>query len=675
MKVLKYPVIPITLLLATGIAVSAYTNPNLVDLYICTAVAFIGFIITYWFSFKTLLPKPYFTISTGILTFFIGMLVFSFHYPPNHATHYTHLLTTEDTPLMIKGYISERIKPNDFNEKYYFKIQSVNKKHATGKLLVTVPIDDDGSLLRAGDVMVIYAVPQPITKIGNPHQFDYAAYMKKQNVFHQIKLKDNYIAAGQIKNFDYYTESFRNTLINSFDQHGYSPEVMNVIKALLLGQRQDMDKDINQDYIDAGVIHILAISGLHIGILFYVLNLLLKPLNHFSKNGKLLQLLIILAFLWSFAIIAGLSASVVRAVVMFSFVSIGLYFNRNANTFNSIAVSMLALLLVKPAFLFDVGFQLSYAAVFAIVWMQPLYRKIKISKYKAVNYFADIVVISLVAQMGVLPLSLYYFNQFPMLFPVANIVAIPLVTLALIIGITVLAFNFIYTDLALLIGKVLGLLIEFMNDFINWIASYKNFVIKDIPFTLLLMLSLYTIIAFGVLWSFNKQYKRLIALLCAVLSFQLIYTTTKWQADNSEAFVIFNNYNHSLTAHKQHNAITFYTNDSLAQENRNIKAFAKGCFTDSIAILPLQNTIWFKQNKILVIDSIAAYNNTIQPDVLILTHSAKINLERLLDSLSPKVIIADATNYKSYVARWEATCRKKKIPFHATAEKGSYIIE
>ncbi len=672
MKVLKYPIIPITLLTVAGIAVSARTNPDLTLLYYCTGIAFLLFIASYWFSFKTLLPKPYFTISTGFLTFFIGMLVFSLHYPPNQATHYTHLINPEESSL-IKGYISERIKPNDFNQKYYFKIQSVNKQRALGKLLITVPIDNE--LLNAGDVLVIHDVPKSITKSGNPYQFDYAAYMEKQNVFHQIKLKDNYIEAGQIKNFDYYTESFRNTLINSFEEHNYSPEVMNVIKALLLGQRQDMDKDIYQDYIDAGVVHILAISGLHIGILFYILTLLLKPLTHFNKKGKLMQLLFILSFLWCFAVIAGLSASVVRAVVMFSFVSIGLYFNRNANTFNSIAVSMLALLLVKPAFLFDVGFQLSYAAVFAIVWMQPLYRKIKISKYKAINYFADVVVISLVAQLGVLPLSLYYFNQFPILFPIANIVAIPLVTVILITGIIVLALNFIYNELAIFAGKFLEFLIECMNGFINWIASFKTLVIKDIPFTLLLMLSLYAVIIFGVLWGFKKDYKRMIAMLCAILSFQIIYTTTKWQADNSEAFVVFNNYNNSLTVHKQHNIITFYTNDSLAKENLNIKAYTKGSFTDSISIMPLQNTLWYKQNKILVIDSLGCYSSTIKPDVVLLTHSPKVNLERLLDSISPKTVIADATNYKSYIARWEATCRKKKIPFHATAEKGFYIID
>ncbi|AXG73352.1 ComEC family competence protein [Flavobacterium arcticum] len=674
MKVLKYPVVPIILLLAAGIATGSYINSTSNVLYIYTIVAFIIFITTYWFSFKTLLPKPYFTISTGFLAFIIGMLVFSLHYPPNHATHYTHLLTNKETPL-IKGYISERIKPNDFNEKYYFKIQSINKQHATGKLLVTVPKNDYSHSLNAGDIIIIYETPKLVTKIGNPHQFDYAAYMEKQNVFHQIKLKNNYIEVGQIKNFDYYTEYFRNILINSFEKHNYSPQVMNVIKALLLGQRQDMDKDINQDYIDAGVIHILAISGLHIGILFYILRLLLKPLNHFSKRGRLLQLLITLTFLWIFAIIAGLSASIVRAVVMFSFVSIGLYFNRNANIFNSIAVSMLVLLLVKPAFLFDVGFQLSYAAVFAIVWMQPLYRKIKVSRYKAVNYFIDIVVISLVAQLGVLPLSLYYFSQFPILFPIANIVAIPLVTIALILGIIVLALNFIYSDLALLVGKFLSLLVEFMNSFINCIASFKNFVIKDIPFTLLLTISFYTIIAFGVLWGFKKEYKRMIALLCAVVVFQIIYTTTKWQADNNEAFVIFNNYNNSLAAHKQHNSITFYTNDGMALENRNIKAYAKGSFTDSITILPLQNTLYYMEHKILVIDSLGIYNRAIQPDILVLAKSPKINLERLLDTISPKVIIADATNYKSYITRWKATCRKKKIPFHATAEKGSYIIK
>ncbi|OIQ21796.1 MAG: hypothetical protein BM557_03110 [Flavobacterium sp. MedPE-SWcel] len=674
MKILKYPIIPITTTLAIGIAVGAYSNLPLFTTYIATGVSFLLFVTSYWLSAKTFVQKPYFSISTLLLAFFTGLLTFSLHHPPNSPTHYSNVLTAGEAPL-IKGYIAERIKPNDFNEKYYLKVQSVNKKPATGKILITVPIKSHPLLFLAGDVIIIHDTPKPITKTLNPYQFDYAAYMEKQNIFHQVKLKKNYITAGQVKNFDYYIDSFRRELIYSFDNHNYSPRVMNVVKALLLGQRQDIDKNIKANYIDAGVMHILAISGLHIAILFYMISLILKPLNRFNKKGKLIQLLATLAFLWFFAIIAGLSASIVRAVVMFSFVSIGLYFNRNANTFNSIAVSMLVLILVKPAFLFDVGFQLSYAAVFSIVWLQPLYQKIKVSKYKAVNYFIDIIVISLVAQLGVLPLSLYYFNQFPLLFPIANIVVIPIATLVLILGIITLIFNFIYNEFALLLGEVLEFLIWSMNSFIQWIASFKDLVIKDISFSLLLTISLYAIIISGVLWSFKKEYKRIVITLCAVLLFQFIYIATKWQANNSEELIIFNNWNNSLIAARKQNTITFYSNDSLVTESYNAKAYIKGSFSDSINTTSLQNTLWFKQHKILLLDKKGIYSKTMQPDIVLLTKSSKVNLEQLLQEVKPKIVVADATNYKTFIKRWEIICEEQKIPFHATAEKGFYIIK
>lgn len=673
MKILKYPIIPITVFFASGIAVSAFLHFSLLLLCSFVITALLLLVITYRQSCKNLFQNPYFGFSTYCMAFVLGILSYSLHYAPNNPSHYSHALKTAKQPV-LKGYIAERIKPNDFNEKYYFKIQSVNSEYATGKLLLTVPKDDSQAFFKAGDVILIYETPRPISKPLNPHQFDYASYMEKHNVFHQVKLKNNYIKAGQVKNFDYYIESFRDRLTTSFDKQDYSPEVMNIIKALLLGQRQDMDKQITQNYIDAGVIHILAISGLHIAVFFYILTVLFKPLNQFSKKGRLLQLLAILSFLWFFAVIAGLSASVVRAVVMFSIVSIGNYSNRNANTFNSIAVSMLALLIAKPAFLFDVGFQLSYAAVFTIVWL-PLYTKIKISKYKAINYFVDVVIISLVAQLGVLPLSLYYFNQFPLLFPLANIVVIPLVTLILITAITVLALNFVYSDLALLIGIVLNRLIKGMNAFINWVASFKDFVIKDISFTLPLTLLLYTIIVFTVLWFFKNEYKRLVALLCSVLVFQCVYIATKLQQNSTDEFIVLNNFNNSVIVHKQHDTALFYTNDSLGADNYTISSYTKGIFSDSIIVQPLQNVYWYNRHKIVVIDSTGIYDTVRKPDIVLLTHSPKINLERLLQYFNPKIIIADATNYKSDVSRWKMTCRKKNIPFHATAEKGYYTVK
>ncbi len=674
MKISKYPIISITVFFGTGIAAGHYLHPAPWALYTAYIIAAIALTFSFFRSGKNLVQKPYFGGCTWLLSLVAGLCSYTIHYAPHQSSHYSHFIKGNQIPA-IKGAVSERLKPNQFAEKYYFNITAVDNYPASGKLLITVPHDSVRTTLHAGDQLIIADDLKPISKSLNPYQFDYSKYMEGQNVFHQVKLKDNYILLGQNHNPDYHLENLRNLLIDSFGIHEYDPVTLNVIKALLLGQRQDMDAETIANYSNTGVIHILAISGLHIAVLFYILTILLKPLNRFNRKGKLLQLLLVLAFLWLFAFISGLSASVVRSVVMFSFVSIGLFFNRNANIYNSIAVSMLFLLLVKPMFLFDVGFQLSYAAVFAIVWLQPLYKKIKVSRYKLINYIADTALISLVAQIGVLPLSLYYFNQFPLLFLLANVVVVPLSTLILIVGIIVLALNFIWADAAVLIGKVLGMLIKGMNMFIAWIASFDKLVIKDIPFTMALNVILYTVIIFFVLWMYKKSFYRSAALLGAVILFQAAYIATSVKAEKTDELVIFNNWKNTLITIKDNNKITAYTSDSLNINDKNLAAYNKGNFNQKINFKPLNNLLWFKNKKIMILDSLGVYDRLVKPDVLVITQSPKVNMDRVLSELQPKQVIADATNYKSYTARWATTCRKQKIPFHATAEKGFSKIE
>ena len=674
MPVLKYPIIPITLFLALGILAGYYLQVSISSLCIFGAVAFAVLTINWYHANTAFFQKPYFAMASLLFAFAAGLLVQNLHYGPNKRSHYTHYVNMGETPL-IKGVVTERLKPNDYSEKYYFEVESVTKQPATGKLLITVPKDSLSKLLHAGDRLVIADDLKPITPSLNPYQFNYAEYMRRQDVFHQIKLKGNYIAAGQQKDINYRIEQFRNRLINSYSIHHYSPQTMNVINALLFGQRQDMDKDTTASYTNAGVVHILAISGLHFTLLFLGLNWLLAPLKRMPKIGRTGHFIIIIALMWLFAFITGLSASVVRAVVMFTFVLVGELFNRRANIYNSLAISMLVLLLAKPNFLFDAGFQLSYLAVFAIVWLQPIYGKMKRSKYWLVNFVKDTIAISLIAQMGVLPLSLYYFNQFPLLFLLANIVVIPLSNVVLGLGIAILLLNFIFPQGAIWLGYVLGFSIKIMNGFIQWVASFNNLVLKDIPFTLLLNLCLYAVIVLGVFWLYKHTYRRTAAVLCAVIVFQLAYMVTSHTAQTHEEFVVFHNYDTPLLAQKEKGRITIISPDSLALQSRTVKVYNKGNFNHEISLMPLHNLLWYKGHKILVLDSLSVYPENSHPDVVLLTQSPKVNLDRLLLQLKPRQVVADATNYTTYLARWAATCRKQKIPFHATAEKGYYVLE
>jgi competence protein ComEC len=349
---------------------------------------------------------------------------------------------------------------------------------------------------------------------------------------------------------------------------------------------------------------------------------------------------------------------------MFSFVAIGQYSNRNSNIINSLALSMLVLLLAKPAFLFDVGFQLSYAAVFAIVWLQPLYKRVKPSKHKVVNYLADTVIVSLVAQLGVLPLSLYYFNQFPLLFLLANIIVIPLSTAILLLGIVVLVLNFIFPSLAIVLGNILSHAITLMNNFIEWIASFDHLVLKDISFTLVLNITLYIIIILLVRWMYKRSYARTAMLLSSLIVFQLAYTLTALRAQSGNEMVIFQNRKATILAVKEAEQIAIYSRDSMVAETSVVKEYSKENFNDTLFMVPLENVMWFNNKRILVLDSLAIEPGNANPDILVLTQSPKVNLERLLAELKPTQVIADGTNYKSYVARWQATCTKANIPFH-----------
>jgi len=669
---MKFPTIIITLFFTLGIVSDFYWKPDITWVILLTMLTSLVFGIQYWLAKKHFIQKTYFGLATYLLSFSIGVLTHALHYEAGFKNHYSHFLTESNT---IQGTISERLKPNKYAEKYYFKISKIDGKEVFGKLLLTVSKKEIQHQLHSGNEIIIKGDLQPIPRSFNPYQFDYAGYLEKQNVFHQLYLKSgNHIQTGTRHNFDYYVENFRNTLLNSFSIHHFSTETENVIRALLLGQRQDMDAQTSENYTNAGVIHILAISGLHIAILYALLLFFIRPLQRF-KNGKLLQFLIVLGFLWLFAILSGLSASVVRSVVMFSFVSFGLYLNKSGNIYNILAVSMLVILLFRPNFLFDVGFQLSYIAVFAIVWLQPLYKSFKRSKYKVVNYFTDVLVISFIAQIGVLPLSLYYFNQVPLLFFLANLVVIPLSSFVLVLGIAVLFFNFILPDFAILLGKLLSFSIEIMNGYIAWIASFKHFVIKDIPFSFVLLLLSYLALIGGILWIYNKQFSRLRFFLCTAVVLQIALLNTFRQTEKGNEFIVFNNRKSTLLTEKQNNKIVVYTNDSLPQENTNLKAYNRGRFNQQIEIRPLQNVLCYNNKKILIIDSLGIYATKRKPDILMLAQSPKINLIRAIKVTNPKMIIADATNYKSYVKRWKATCEKEKIPFHATAEKGFYRIE
>ena len=402
---------------------------------------------------------------------------------------------------------------------------------------------------------------------------------------------------------------------------------------------------------------------------------ILKPIPN-TKRGSFIKLFIILASLFTFGIIAGLAPSVVRSVTMFSFVAIGNHLRRSVNIYHTLLVSILLILLFEPSFLFDVGFQLSYLALFFIIWLQPLLASIWLPKNKISKYIWDILTVSFAAQIGTLPLSIYYFHQFPGLFFVTNLIVIPLLSIIMILGVLVMllaAFN----SIPIFLSQLLEWSIYYLNKIINAIASLEQFILQDIPLHFYLLLSSYLVVITAIIWLKKPSFNKLVMTLISIIIVQISYLGIQWNIQHEQEWIVFNIKRNTLLAERNGENITVYANDSIlktAQKNNALKSYRIGNLSRLKAKKELQNLFYFNGKKIFILDSSGVFPKNIHPDIIVMTQSPKINFERLLQTTKPKMVVADASNYKTIQKQWKATCMKQKIPFHATSEKGYYKL-
>jgi competence protein ComEC len=362
---------------------------------------------------------------------------------------------------------------------------------------------------------------------------------------------------------------------------------------------------------------------------------------------------------------------------MFSFVAIGIHLRRSVNIYHTILVSVFLILLVEPSFLFDVGFQLSYLALFFIIWLQPVLASIYTPKNKLSRYFWDILTVSFAAQIGTLPLSIYYFHQFPALFFVTNLIIIPMLSIIMVLGVIVMilaAFN----STPVFASRILEWSIYFMNKIINIIASFEQFIIKDIPLHFYLLVSSYIMLFTAIIWLKKPNFNQLVCVLISIIILQISFLTITWNTESEQELVFFNSNKSTLIAERNGNNVNVIANDSILRsidKNSLIKSYCLGTLSSVSKKTILNNFLFFKGKTIYVLDSNAIYPKGINADILVLTQSSKVNLDRVLLTMQPKIVVADKSNFRNLNKRWKESCAKNKIPFHATAEKGYYIIK
>lgn len=677
MKALNFIIIKLTFFLVVGILLAHSFHLSLAHTFYIIISVIILSAITFYIENQSFSKHIWFGLLAYIFMLVLGMFTYNTHHHKNFSRHYSNIKSVDITDSnYIYFRIKERLKPTQYHNKYVVELIKLNDHYVKGNTLLNIEKSQNFKPFSVDDILLVQSAFEDIGSPLNPNQFNYKAYLEKQYIYHQLYTQQEHIfkLTSNHKTIFGYADMLRRNINKQLITYDFKPEELAIINALILGQRQDMDREMYTNYANAGAIHILAVSGLHVGIILMILNIVLKPLEQL-KRGYIIKVISILMLLWSFAIVAGLSASVTRAVTMFSIVAIAMHVKRPTNIYNTLCISIFILLLFKPIFLFDIGFQMSYLAVFAIVSIQPLLSKLWIPKWKLSNYFWQIFTVTIAAQLGVLPISLFYFHQFPSLFFISNLAIIPFLGLILGFGILVIILSLI-NMLPEMLANIYGSLISTMNLVVSWVSKQEAFLIKDISFDASQVITSYIFILASVLAYRKFHFKQIIMFLISIMLLQGAFIQLKHK-NSTEAFVIFHKSRHSIIGKKKNDDLKIWhslDNDAIQNENI-ISNYKVGNFINSITFDSLYSVYKTPHKTLLVVDSLGAYNVSFKTDYVLLRNSPRINLKRLIDSLQPKLIIADGSNYKSYAQRWKTTCLKEKLPFHYTYEKGAFILK
>lgn len=557
----------------------------------------------------------------------------------------------------IEAIVHKPLNTNSFGHQYILKNQDDNEL-----LLLQTPLNHQ---LIIGDRLLVQAVLTPIAKPKNPTDFDFKTYMKRKGVARKINPStDGYIKLPPKHNFRRWAQLIQKKLIQQLQLLPLKHESKALIMALVLGEKSELSEERIEQYQRAGAMHLLAISGLHVGILLMMFRSLVSPLKRF-RFGSTLSTILPIVLLWCFAFITGASASVTRAVTMFSFLQIGLSLKRNDVRIQSLWSSFFVLLFIQPRLIFDVGFQLSYAAVLGIVWILPHWQKLFVAQNKFIQKITSLFGLGLIAQLAVLPLSLYYFHQFPLLFWLSNLLLVPLIGFVIGAGIGCLVISY-FPSLYVLLPAADWLLYYYL-ELVAWVAQWEQFFVEQIPFRLKDAIGLGLVVL--VLFYFAQKPNKTKAILLGIISV-LFHLQLKINLTKPPKALVAHIYQNSMLVSTEQHILHIYYGKKSAKVVAMAQRFKQHYRLDSIRYHPLQHAY----KEVLVVDSLGLYKSLGEQAAVVLRQSPKVHLEDLINKLQPKMVIADGSNYPSFVRRWKKTCAARGIPFHETAQQGAYPL-
>lgn len=547
--------------------------------------------------------------------------------------------------------------------------------------IIYLPKSDASKNLQAGDLIYTFATPQSIENMGNPGEFDYKKWSNSNGVFYQFYVsQDHWKKAEHIEPLpiNIVLKRLRKTIFNYYKNSGIKEDELAVFSALTLGDKSMLDSELRQGYSAAGLMHILAVSGLHVGLVYAVILALFKPISK-NKWGKILRFGTSIIILWGYAMLTGLSPSVTRAATMFTIFAAGDMFGKKYAVYNSMALAAFILLYCNPNIISNIGFQMSFLAVFGIVALYPYIYKWLYIKNKALDKIWQIMAVSIAAQAITTPLSLYYFNQFPALFLVSNILMIPLATILMYLFVFFIAVS-PFPTIAVYMAKIIDWGTWLMNEFTHWINSVEWATLKGLAITEIQTLLLYAILTSAVLWGLKTNFKNFKILALMIIGLLLSLCYEQYILSQKKSCIVFNTYNEPLLLTTSGNEYNVWNPEqiddvrytqSIVLKNE-LKPSNSGLKTlkNQACIFGNDNRrgIYYNMNHVPKTDAISC-------NWLILSSKSPYNLNELLKQIEPQIIIADATISPYMLKKWKEQTQLLDIKIFDVKQNGAYVEE
>jgi competence protein ComEC len=681
----KAPVIRLLIALISGILLQWYGQLPLTCIAICFIISFLFFLV---YSFTAVKIRYRLSVVNGI---FVCLLLVStgsslvwLHDIRNNkqwAGHSyaasSHVIVTIEEPLVEKA--------NSYKALAIFQstIQNGFRTSSEGKIILYFKKDSVAPSLHYGTQILFNKSLQEIKNAGNPGSFDYKTYCLFQHITHQVYLtnKEYVVLAATDKNaFKDFVFKSRSWVINHLRKYIKGEKEQGLAEALLIGYKDDLDKNLVQAYSNTGVVHIIAISGLHLGLIYWLLLFLTKPL---ARHKKLVwaRLFLIISSLWLFSILAGAQPSVLRSALMFTIIAAGEVAVRKTNIFNTLAFSAFVLLCINPFWLWDVGFQLSYAAVLSIIiFFRPIYNWYR-PENKLMEFLWKLTAVTLAAQIFTLPISIYHFHQMPLLFLFTNIIAVPLSS-AILIGEIILCALFFISPIANLVGAVLNYFIYLMNSYVEGLDklpfSVWNYLSINI-FQAVLLLFFATAICY---WLMEKKRRFAWIAFSSFALFMLIRGLSFFNAFDQKKLIVYNVPKHPAIDVLNGRSYFFIGDSSLLYDDfiRNFHLQPSRIahrITPAIANAEIKS-FQLGEKQILILDEalpFASASPKQKIDLLVLSKNPKLYINSLLNTFIIQQIVIDGSVPAWKAALWKKDCDSLKISCYNVSEEGAFVMK